>query len=141
MTQRSSVPRFRTIDSWVTQQANRLEEQKLAEQLRGTRSSTSTTTTTSATAVEDQQDGLTEVPEVPELPKNVLALQKTGDVVQPLSPLELPGKLVRHERHDTNTTNETAPIFRQHPGNEVRFSTRSLVPSEILNSKMRTSVL
>jgi hypothetical protein len=140
MTQRSSVPRFRTIDSWVGQQASRLEEQKLQEQLPVTRNSTYSEGPDMSNVPEES-----EVPDVPALPKNVAALQN-GSARQP-QPLRrspssgLPGKNIRHERHDTNTTNETAPIFRQHPGNEVRFSTRSLVPSEILNTKMRTSVL
>lgn len=140
MTQRSSVPRFRTIDSWVGQQASRLEEQKLQDQLPVTRNSTYSEGPDMSNVPEES-----EVPDVPALPQNVAALQNGSEKLpQPLrrSPSSgLPGKNVRHERHDTNATNETAPIFRQHPGNEVRFSTRSLVPSEILNTKMRTSVL
>ncbi|ORY17174.1 hypothetical protein BCR34DRAFT_597254 [Clohesyomyces aquaticus] len=143
MTQRSSVPRFRTIDSWVNQQANRLEEQKLKDQLN--RFTTSTTY-----SVDDERY----VPEVPMLPKNVEALREssrtpntnTSASTPPKSPPNppaggLPGKNIKHERHDTHTTVDTAPIFRQHPGQEVRFSTRSLVPSEILNTKMKPSVL
>ncbi|KAF2188938.1 hypothetical protein K469DRAFT_724264 [Zopfia rhizophila CBS 207.26] len=140
MTQRSSMPRFRTVDSWVTQQASRLEEQKLREQLRYTQSST-------VYSRDDHQD----VPEVPMLPKNVSALREATPInsaTQSSSPSPvpnrasgLPGKNVKHERHDTHTTVETAPIFRQHPGNEVRISTRSLVPSEILNGGLKNSVL
>ncbi|KAF2468792.1 uncharacterized protein BDR25DRAFT_315765 [Lindgomyces ingoldianus] len=145
MTQRSSVPRFRTVDSWVNQQANRLEEQKLKDQLRFTQST--------MFSVDDDRD----VPEVPMLPKNVDELRESAGTPinntnassaapsPPKTPQNLmgglPGKNIKHERHDTRTTVETAPIFRQHPGQEVRFSTRSLVPSEILNTKMKPSVL
>jgi hypothetical protein len=136
MTQRSSVPRFRTIDSWVDQQANRIEEQKLHEQYRLTQSST-------GTAAEDAHPSIPEVPEIPEaltravsaVPPANTAVTETAQPMSPLPPPGLPGRNVhaKHERHDTHTTVETAPIFRAHPGTEVRFSTRSAVPSEILD--------
>ena len=72
------------------------------------------------------------VPEVPDLPSNVSLLGVPGGV---------PGgrAAARLQRHDSSATE--AAVFRQHPGTEVRMSVRSLVPSEILNSKMRPSVL
>ncbi|KAF2196996.1 hypothetical protein GQ43DRAFT_475833 [Delitschia confertaspora ATCC 74209] len=130
MTERSSVPRFRTIDSWVNHQAGRLEERKLQEQARAAREST--VTSISGEVQENLPGALSEVPE---LPKNVTVSTPQA----PALPTNgLPGKNVKHERQDTR---ETAPIFRHHPGIEVRFSTRSLVPSEILNSKTMPSVL
>lgn len=135
MTQRSSVPRFRTIDSWVNQQTNRLEEQKLKEQFRLTQTST----------VYSGDDDRDDIPTVPELPKNMDELREMSPpnsaklapkppITPPTPPSGgLPGKNIKHERHDTRTTVETAPIFRQHPGTEVRFSRRSAVPSEILD--------
>lgn len=141
MTSRSSVPRFRTVDSWVNQQANRIEEQKLQEQFRLTQTSTI------------YFSGDDAVPDVPILPKNVGDLKEgtTPPIIEPstskpVSPPAqpvngLPGKNIKHERQDTHTTVDTAPIFRQHPGNEVRFSTASLVPSEILDDKMPLNVL
>ncbi|KAF2264771.1 hypothetical protein CC78DRAFT_219676 [Lojkania enalia] len=149
MTQRSSIPRFRTVDSWVQQQSNRLEEQKLRDQFRFTQSTTYST------------DDEREIPKVPSLPPNVSGLREAGSSSSnataptptralasnpvtpppPQTPKGLPGKNIKHERHDTQATVETAPIFRQHPGTEVRFSTRSLVPSEILNGKMEPNVL
>ena len=136
MTQRSSIPRFRTIDSWVDQQANRLEEQKLRDQFRNTQMSQ----VSSASVEEEQRDT---VPEVPLLPKNVTGLRDGVKIPIPASPSPrgLPGRNVKHERHDTRTTVETAPIFRQHPGTEVRFSTRSAVPSEILDMGRKPNVL
>lgn len=123
MTSRSSVPRFRTIDSWVNQQTNRLEEQKLKEQFRLTQTST-------VYSGDDDNS----IPEVPDIPKDVAA--------QSTPPARgLPGRNIKHERHDTRTTVETAPIFRQHPGTEVRFSTRSVVPSEILDMGRKNTVL
>lgn len=107
MTQRSSVPRFRTIDSWVNQQSTRVEEQRLKQQFRMTQSSTYS-----------GESDVDEVPEMPPVPKN---LKETSG---------LAGKDIKHQRHDTV---DTAPIFKQHPGTEVRFSTRSTVPSEVLD--------
>jgi hypothetical protein len=101
MTTRSSVPRFRTIDSWVNQQSTRIEEQKLKQQFRMTQSTT----------YSDEDS----VPEMPRVPTTL-------------------SKEIKHARHDTV---DTAPIFKQHPGTEVRFSTRSTVPSEVLETRVR----
>ncbi|KAG9191228.1 hypothetical protein G6011_09316 [Alternaria panax] len=122
MTSRSSVPRFRTVDSWVNQQSNRVEEQRLKQQFRMTQSTTYS---------ED------EVPEMPALPSGV-PKNASGITRQPSaaglsrngSKSGLVGRDIKHQRHDTQTT---APIFKAHPGTEVRFSTRSAVPSEILD--------
>jgi hypothetical protein len=89
------------------------------------------------------------IPEVPEIPTNMNTAgtpNTTFTLANPLTPLPLrsgglPGKNVKHERHDTRTTVDTAPIFRQHPGTEVRFSTRSAVPSEILDMGRKPNVL
>lgn len=118
MTNRSSVPRFRTINSWVNQQSNRVEELKLKEQYRMTQSS----------AYDEDADG-DQVPEMPPVPSN---FKQTGG---------LAGKDIKHQRHETNTSVGTAPVFKQHPGTEVRFSTRSTVPSEILDLGRQNSVL
>ncbi|KAF2111491.1 hypothetical protein BDV96DRAFT_183992 [Lophiotrema nucula] len=145
MTQRSSVPRFRTVDSWVQQQSNRIEEQKLKDQFR-------LTSTSTVYSGDDENPSIPEVPEVPRHyskmgeagPSNVTASQALASnpvTPQPQPTKGLPGKNIKHERHDTQMTVETAPIFRQHPGTEVRFSTRSTVPSEILNGKMMPNVL
>jgi hypothetical protein len=102
MTSRSSVPRFRTIDSWVNQQSTRVVEQSLKQQFRMTQSTT----------YSDEDS----VPEMPPMPKalNSSSLAKDAKI----------------QRRDTV---DTAPIFKQHPGTEVRFSTRSTVPSEVLD--------
>ncbi|OCK81854.1 hypothetical protein K432DRAFT_380911 [Lepidopterella palustris CBS 459.81] len=126
-TSRSSVARFRTVDSWVDQQAQRVEEQRLREQLR----------VQGSVFISNDVDEEERVPEVPVLPKNVMNMREsegTGAAA---------GNVTKQKRRETSTTltSETATIFRQHPGTEVRMSTRSLVPSEILNSKKRLSVL
>lgn len=143
MTSRSSVPRFRTIDSWVNQQSNRIEAEKLKEQFR-------LTSTSTAYSQDEEAD---HIPEVPAMPKNVQRLRESSapmsaslplraPATPPLPPtMGLPGKNIRHERHDTRTTIDSAPIFHQHPGNEVRFSTRSTVPSEILDRGRPDNVL
>ncbi|KAF1828476.1 hypothetical protein BDW02DRAFT_238953 [Decorospora gaudefroyi] len=121
MTQRSSVPRFRTIDSWVNQQSTRVEEQRLKQQFRMTQSTT-------------YSDD--EVPEMPAVPKSVMpGLLRNG------SKSGLVGRDIKHQRHDTTTTVQTAPIFKAHPGTEVRFSTHSAVPSEILDMGRHNAAL
>ena len=132
-TARSSLARFRTIDSWVSQQAARVEEQRLREMARPRRGSNLSggdgDTGVGMGAGMGAEDG---VPEVPDLPPNASLLGVPGGV---------PGgrAAARLQRHDSSATE--AAVFRQHPGTEVRMSVRSLVPSEILNSKMRPSVL
>ncbi|KAH7384259.1 hypothetical protein DE146DRAFT_770032 [Phaeosphaeria sp. MPI-PUGE-AT-0046c] len=110
ITTRSSVPRFRTINSWVNQQSTRVEEQRLKQQFRMTQSTT----------YSDDGDNVPEMPPVPKCPD-------AKDV-----------KSTKHQRHDTV---DTAPIFKAHPGTEVRFSTRSTVPSEVLDMGRRNAAL
>lgn len=120
MTARSSVPRFRTVDSWVNQQSNRVEEQRLKQQFRMTQSSTSS----------GPDETPSESDKVPPMPTQ---LQR--------KPSGLAGKNIKHARHDTATTVLTAPVFRAHPGTEVRFSTRSTVPSEVLDMGRKNAAL
>ncbi|KAH7139114.1 hypothetical protein B0J11DRAFT_423997 [Dendryphion nanum] len=145
MTQRSSVPRFRTVDSWVNQQANRVEVQKLKDQYRLTQTST-------VYSGDDDRDSAPSVPQIPRhlsqqqgyTPSHVRnASEGRTPLTPPLQPRMggLPGRNIKHERHDTRTTVDTAPIFRHHPGTEVRFSTRSMVPSEVLDMGPRPNVL
>ncbi|EMD87995.1 hypothetical protein COCC4DRAFT_42060 [Bipolaris maydis ATCC 48331] len=122
MTSRSSVPRFRTVDSWVNQQSNRVEEQRLKQQFRMTQSTT-------------YSDD--DIPEMPALPSSV-PKNANGITRQPSTKSGLVGRDIKHQRHDTQTT---APIFKAHPGTEVRFSTRSAVPSEILDRGRENAAL
>ena len=115
MTQRSSVPRFRTIDSWVNQQSTRVEEQRLKQQFRMTQSTTYSS--------EGESE---EVPQLPAVPQTLSRVNS------------LPGRDIKHRRLDTNTT---APIFNQHPGTEVRFSVHSTVPSEVLDMGRKNAAL
>ncbi|KAF1978779.1 hypothetical protein BU23DRAFT_188335 [Bimuria novae-zelandiae CBS 107.79] len=143
MTTRSSVHRFRTVDSWVNQQSNRIEAQKLREQFR-------LTSTSTVYSGDDEND---HVPKVPAMPKNVEQLREYSAPMSASLPLRapltpplpisksLPGRNIRHERRDSRTTIDTAPIFKHHPGTEVRFSTRSAVPSEILDRGRIPNVL
>ncbi|KAH7370971.1 hypothetical protein BKA66DRAFT_424818 [Pyrenochaeta sp. MPI-SDFR-AT-0127] len=119
VTTRSSVPRFRTVNSWVNQQSTRVEEQRLKQQFRMTQSSTSS----------GDGDDIDQVPEMPAVPKDLR--QSSG----------LAGKDIKHQRHDTATTVQTAPIFKAHPGTEVRFSVRSTVPSEVLDMGRKNAAL
>lgn len=128
MTQRSSVPRFRTVDSWVNQQSTRVEEQRLKQQFRMTQSSTS-----SGGEINDDIDTVPEMPSMPQHLSRGASTRSTGG--------GLPGKNVKHQRNDTVTTVQTAPIFKAHPGTEIRFSVRSEVPSEILDVGRKNTAL
>jgi len=128
-TARSSLARFRTIDSWVSQQAARVEEQRLRETARPRRrSNLSDGDGNAGVGVGVGMGAEDDVPEVPDLPPNASLLGVPGGRAA-----------ARLQRNDSSATEAT--VFRQHPGTEVRMSVRSLVPSEILNSKMRPSVL
>jgi hypothetical protein len=132
MTTRSSVPRFRTIDSWVNQQSTRVEEQKLKQQFRMTQSTTYS------------DDEVPEMPKIPEIPKNASGITRqpsAAGLARNGSKSGLVGRDIKHQRHDTTTTVQTAPIFKVHPGTEVRFSTRSAVPSEILDMGRQNAAL
>ncbi|RAR00604.1 hypothetical protein DDE82_007175 [Stemphylium lycopersici] len=130
MTSRSSVPRFRTVDSWVNQQSNRVEEQRLKQQFRMTQSTTYS------------EDEVPEIPALPSsVPKNASGITRqpsAGGMTRNGSKSGLVGRDIKHQRHDTATT---APIFKAHPGTEVRFSTRSAVPSEILDMGRQNAAL
>lgn len=157
MTQRSSVPRFRTIDSWVSQQADRIDETKLKELAQKQARWTAASSTMPSPRGPNKA-----IPTVPAVPKLPTAIQQaalgspvhspdtlgplpsiSGTTIATTKPLRaslpplpgLPGKNVKHDRTDTRTTVETAPIFRAHPGEEVRFSMRSAVPSEVLDER------
>jgi len=113
-----------------------VEEQRVREQIR-----------TQGSAFLDADDDEKAIPDVPLLPKNVANLRTSTGVGS--GPAVGRNKSVQkkergHQRRDTATTlasERTVSVFRQHPGTEVRMSTRSLVPSEVFNSKMRSSVL
>ncbi|EDU48857.1 hypothetical protein PtrSN002B_002006 [Pyrenophora tritici-repentis] len=125
MTSRSSVPRFRTVDSWVNQQSNRVEEQRLKQQFRMTQSTTYS---------EDEVPDMPALP--PATPKNASGITRT-----PSGKNGLVGRDIKHQRHDTRDTQTTAPVFKAHPGTEVRFSTRSAVPSEVLDMGRKNTAL
>lgn len=121
-TTRSSVPRFRTIESWVGQQTNRVEDQIYGESSQG-------------------QRGTSMFP-VPDVPKEYQ--------IEPAAPapLRIKRNPSRREPEDNassvyssptvnrNTTRSDAPVFHAHPGTEVVIPRGSLVPSEVLNAKV-----
>ncbi|KAF1943756.1 hypothetical protein EJ02DRAFT_399755 [Clathrospora elynae] len=129
MTTRSSVPRFRTVDSWVNQQSNRVEEQRLKQQFRMTQS----------TIYSD--DDVPEMPKIPETPAAGVKRNGSGLKKNESTKSGLVGRDIKHQRHDTTTTVLTAPIFKAHPGTEVRFSMRSAVASEILDMGRKNAAL
>ena len=90
---RSSVPRFRTVESWVGQQADHLEERTFQEYLE-----------------REIEDKISE---------------PTG-----------PRKQVKVGSNRLVTQGSDSPFFRQHPGTEVRLPRVSLIPSEILDTRL-----
>jgi hypothetical protein len=78
-----TAPRFRTVNSWVAQQAGRVQKQFTPAK---------------------------EVPTVPSIP-------------------------VKHQSGEHSRKPSEDPAFRQHPGEEVKISSGSRVPSAILNRK------
>jgi hypothetical protein len=103
----SSVTRFRTVESWVGQQANQLEERSFQEYLE-----------------REIQDKILE--STPPLPPKVP--RKGGPPPQSSSKGMAGARLVAQ--------NSDSPFFRAHPGTEVRLPRSSLIPSEILDGKL-----
>jgi hypothetical protein len=104
----SSVTRFRTVESWVGQQANQLEERSFQEYLER----------------EIQDKILESPPPPPKVPR------KGGGGPPPSKGMMGAGggRLI--------TQNSDSPFFRAHPGTEVRLPRSSLIPSEILDGKL-----
>jgi hypothetical protein len=93
---RSSVPRFRTVESWVGQQADHLEERAFQEYLER--------------EIEDK-------------------------ISEPTGP-RVPRKQIKDGNNRLVTQSSDSPMFRQHPGTEVRLPRVSLIPSEILDTRL-----
>lgn len=113
---RSSIPRFRTVDSWVANQTNRLEEQRLREENRESR------------------------PPLPiQFPPGQIKEEDENELErEPPAPKKRTRRAAR-DRPLTGHSDHT--VFRHHPGTEVELPRASLVPSEILNGKVDLSTL
>jgi hypothetical protein len=128
-TSTSSVPRYRTVESWVGNQAGRLDEEVFQGYLQkeiesrihrmSTRPNASAVTiTTTHMADKDTKD----------------STSRQSNIIPPSAAVRRPGGTARHSRL-------RASDFMQHPGTEVRIPRVSLIPSEILDSKVGQSEL
>ncbi|KAF9629495.1 hypothetical protein BFW01_g10698 [Lasiodiplodia theobromae] len=126
-TERSSVARFRTVDSWVGNQTGRIPSTQLREQPHWSYRQ-STSTNGGLGQVDEGQPGwqpeipASSVPTVPAVPSQYK-----------------PGGAAYHQRQNTSYSDQT--VFRQHPGTEVKIPRGSLVPSEVLDAHMIPSAL
>ncbi|KAL1628635.1 hypothetical protein SLS56_005744 [Neofusicoccum ribis] len=124
----SSVARFRTVDSWVGQQAGRIPSTQFRNQPHlSYRQSTST------------NGGLGQVDEgQPGWQQEYIANNSVPDVPSVPSQYKQAGPQT-HQRQPTAYSDAT--VFRQHPGTEVQIPRGSLVPSEVLDAHMIPSAL
>lgn len=133
----SSLARFRTVDSWVGNQAGRIPSTQLRSQPHlSYRQSTSTNG--GLGQVDEgqpgwQQDTPNDVPEVPSVPSYY---KQQPPLPQPPQDSQSQSQ---HQRQLTSYSDAT--VFRQHPGTEVQIPRGSLVPSEVLDAHMIPSAL
>ncbi|GME28715.1 hypothetical protein GTA08_BOTSDO04304 [Neofusicoccum parvum] len=122
------VARFRTVDSWVGQQAGRIPSTQFRNQPHlSYRQSTST------------NGGLGQVDEgQPGWQQEYIANNSVPDVPSVPSQYKQAGPQT-HQRQPTAYSDAT--VFRQHPGTEVQIPRGSLVPSEVLDAHMIPSAL
>jgi hypothetical protein len=149
------MPRYRTVESWVGQQTIRVEDQRLQEQLKQQ----------IEVAVEeveefDEESGVTPkaplvspkllpmerresedtVPSMPDLPARFAPSKRITDPSLPPCPPApgVPEKDIKEDEAKTRhfTQGSDAPIFRAHPGTEVRIPRGTFIPSEILDGKI-----
>jgi hypothetical protein len=121
-TSASSVPRYRTVESWVGHQAGRLDEQAFQGFLEK--------------EIESRIDRLSTKPEASAVTITTTSVPErdTRDTTPRQThtnppAVRRPGGTARHSRL-------RASDFMQHPGTEVRIPRVSLIPSEILDSKV-----
>jgi hypothetical protein len=122
-TSASSIPRYRTVESWVGQQAGRLDEEAFQGYLQHEIEShikpdaSAVTLTTTLIAEKDPKESTSRISNYPP------PVAKRG-----------PPPVVRHSRL-------RASDLMQHPGTEVPLPRVSLIPSEILDGKVGNSSL
>jgi len=147
----NSAPRYRTVESWVGQQAGRFEDQKIEDQLKqqieeaiqevneASGVASNMRTNSPQMMPQPRRESEDTVPTLPDMPT-----QFTLSAVRPFAesslpaPFGLPETMREHREEDSKhrTQGSDAPIFRAHPGTEVRIPRGSFIPSEILDGKM-----
>ena len=122
-TSTDSIPRFRTVESWVSQQAGRYAERSIKDYFveADTKSEAGTEysrqRSTSTLIPPDEQDPFPQ------------RFDQTSQSSVPTVP-QIPSHL-KHERAVTQASDAT--VFRQHPGTEIVIPRGSRVPSEVLD--------
>ncbi|KAF2453685.1 hypothetical protein BDY21DRAFT_374741 [Lineolata rhizophorae] len=132
-TSRSSVARYRTVDSWVNHQANRLEEQRLRDEL-------ATPTTAGGMPRGGPPEPVPDVPDRYRESAGVVAGQASGgSAAGPATEVDggaQEGSTAGVHKH----TPSDASVFRQHPGTEVVIQQQRLIPSDVLDSGVKPAL-
>jgi hypothetical protein len=150
----ASIPRYRTVESWVGQQAGRIEDQKSQDDIRrqiedAIREVNEASGITPKVQImpapllprkESVKTDSKAPPAVPNVPAE-FQYARAQPVVIPSTtlpaPSDIPLKNARKEdvkrRHLTQGSD--APIFKAHPGTEVQIP-RNFIPSVILDGKI-----
>ena len=110
-TSTSSVPRYRTIDSWVGAQTGRIDPARFQEHLR--------------------REGRASVESIPDVPSMPL---KSPTKTSKSSKSSKSSKPSKHSQHRPDMSEPS--IFRVHPGTRVDIPRASTVPSEVLDQRM-----
>jgi hypothetical protein len=148
----TSIPRYRTVESWVGQQTIQVEDQRFQEQLKQQ----------IVVAVEEVDEDINispkvhlgsprlppmerresedTLPSMPDLPARFASAKRVNDPALPPCPPApgVPEKDIKEDEAKTRHTTQgsDAPIFRAHPGTEVRIPRGTFIPSEILDGKI-----
>jgi hypothetical protein len=148
------MARYRTVESWVGQQTIRVEDLKLQEQIQqqieeAIQEVNEASGITPKPRMSSPKLGPMErresedtVPSMPELPSKFAASssKRLNDPSLPPCP-PTPGVPEKDTKEDVTrsrhgTQGSDAPIFRAHPGTEVRIPRGTFIPSEILDGKI-----
>jgi hypothetical protein len=151
----ASMPRYRTVESWVGQQTVRVEDQKMADQLReqieeaiqevNNASSVSPTVQMSSPplAPMTRRESEDTVPSISNMATKFMSSSNKRIREPSLPPCPpAPGVPDKDEKDEEErrkkhvTQGSDAPIFRAHPGTEVHIPRSTFIPSEILDGKI-----
>ena len=158
---RNSVPRYRTVESWVGNQAGRYEEARIQEKLReqidaairevnettGIAPRVTRSESPKGSPVPSNREQNSPPPSVPDLPARFqaaatalrTALKDEGDMgmSRQVPDKEATKKTMFDDLKATKHTTEEsdAAIFRAHPGTKVEIPSGSYIPSMILDGK------
>jgi len=117
-TSTSSVPRYRTIDSWVGVQTGRIDPARFQEHLR----------------LEGRISSSESIPDVPSLPpKSPSKASKSSKSSKASKASKASGRSKASQRQPRMSD---ASIFRVHPGTRIDIPRTSTIPSEVLDQRL-----